>query len=104
MDDSTQSKLLPKGGQRTIISPSGKIIMIFPRGGDNNQVGKPSKFSPGLKSKGACKRDFAIRQVGKKPTSTSPNTRRQSGGSFFADAFTVEPRSITVLNQSELSE
>ena len=85
-DDSTQSELVPKGGQRTIISPSGKIIMIILRGGDNNQPGKPSKFSPGSKAKGAAKRDFARRQAGKKPTS------RQSGAGFFADAFIVEPK------------
>ncbi len=84
-DDSTQSELVPKGGQPTIISPSGKIIILIPRGGDNNQPGKPSKFSPGSKAKGAAKRDFARRQAGKTPT------RRQSGGGFFADAFTVEP-------------
>ena len=85
-DDSTQSELVPKGGQRTIISPSGKIIMIIPRGGDNNQPGKPSKFSSGSKAKGAAKRDFARRQTGKKPTSG------RSGGSSFAEAFTVEPK------------
>ena len=84
-DDSTQSELVPKVGQRTIISPSGKIITIIPRGGDNNQPGKPSKFSPGSKAKGAAKRDFARRQTGKKPTSG------RSGGSPFAQAFTVEP-------------
>ena len=76
-DDSTQSELVPKGGQLTI---------GIPRGGDNNQPGKPSKFSPGSKAKGATKRDFARRQAGKTPTS------RQSGGGFFADAFTVEPK------------
>ena len=76
-DDSTQSELVPKGGQLTI---------GIPRGGDNNQPGKPSKFSPGSKAKGAAKRDFARRQAGKTPTS------RQSGGGFFADAFTVEPK------------
>lgn len=76
-DDSTQSELVPKGGQLTI---------GIPRGGDNNQQGKPSKFSPGSKAKGAAKRDFARRQAGKTPTS------RQSGGGFFADAFTVEPK------------
>ena len=85
-DDSTQSELVPKGDQRTIISSSGKIIMIIPRGGDNNQPGKPSKFSSGSKAKGAAKRDFARRQTGKKPTSG------RSGGSFFAEAFTVEPK------------
>lgn len=62
-DDSTQSELVLKGGQRTIISPSGKIISTIPRGGENNQSGKPSKFSPGSKAKGAAKRDFARRQV-----------------------------------------
>ena len=67
---SRESELVPKGGQCTTI----------PRGGDNNQPGKPSKFSPGSKAKGAAKR----RQVGKTPTS------RQSGEGFFADAFTVE--------------
>ena len=119
---SRESELVPKGGQRTTI----------PRGGDNNQPGKPNKFSPGSKAKGAAKRDFARRQTGKKPTSG------RSGGSPFAQAFTVEPkfparpgrnrdgllgrfsaqptpdpynpgcaggpRSITVLNQSKSSE
>ena len=83
-DDSTQLELVPKGGYLTIISPSKKIISIIPRGGDNNQPGKPNKFSPGSKAKGAAKRDFARRQAGKTPTS------RQSGEGFFADAFTVE--------------
>ena len=73
---SRESELVPKGGQRTTI----------PRGGDNNQPGKPSKFSPGSKAKGAAKRDFARRQTGKKPTSG------RSGGSPFAQAFTVEPK------------
>ena len=85
-DDSTQSELVPKGGQRTIISPSGKIIMIIPRGGDNTQPGKPSKFSPGSKAKSAAKRDFARRQTGKKATIG------RSGVSPFAQAFTVEPK------------
>nr|QUS63743.1 hypothetical protein [Haslea silbo]QUS63948.1 hypothetical protein [Haslea silbo] len=85
-DDSTQSELVPKGGQRTITSPSGKIIINIPRGGDNNQPGKPSKSSPGSRAKGAAKRDFARRQKGKKPTSG------RSGGSPFAQAFTVEPK------------
>ena len=83
-DDSTQSELVPKGGYLAIISPSKKIISIIPRGGDNNQPGKPSKFSSGSKAKGAAKRDFARRQAGKTLTS------RQSGEGFFADAFTVE--------------
>ena len=56
---SRESELVPKGGKRTTIT----------RGGDNNQPGKPSKFSPGSKAKGAAKRDFARRQTGKKPTS-----------------------------------
>ena len=44
--------------------------MIFKkRGGDKNRQGKPSKFSPGSKARGAAKRDFARRQVGKNPTS-----------------------------------
>ena len=73
---SRESELVPKGGQCTTI----------PRGGDNNQPGKPSKFSPGSKAKGAAKRDFARRQTGKKPTSG------RSGGSPFAQAFTVEPK------------
>jgi len=87
-DDCPQSESVPEGTQRTIISPSGKIISIIPRGGDNNQPGNPSKFGPGSKAKGAAKskRDFARRQAGKTPTS------RQSGGGFFADAFTVEPK------------
>jgi len=85
-DDSTQSELVPEGVQRIIITPSGKIISIIPRGGDNNQPGKPGKFGPGSKAKGAAKRDFARRQAGKNPTS------RQSGGGFFADAFPVTPQ------------
>jgi hypothetical protein len=85
-DDSIQSELVPKGVQRIIITPSGKIFSIIPRGGENNQPGKPSKFGPGSKARSAAKRDFARRQAGKNPTS------RQSGGGFFADAFTVRPR------------
>lgn len=63
-----------------------QTTLKIPRGGDNNQPGKPSKFSPGSKAKGAAKRDFARRQTGKKPTSG------RSGGSPFAQAFTVEPK------------
>ena len=44
------------------------------------------KSGPGSRAKGAAKRDFARRQAGKNPTS------RQSGGGFFADAFTVKPQ------------
>ena len=60
--------------------------MIIPRGGDNTQPGKPSKFSPGSKAKSAAKRDFARRQTGKKATIG------RSGVSPFAQAFTVEPK------------
>lgn len=95
-DDSTQSELALKGGQRTIISPSGKIISTIPRGGENNQPGKPSKFSPGSKAKGAAKKDFARRQAGKNPTS------RQSSGSFFANAFTIESKFPSRLGQNGL--
>jgi hypothetical protein len=85
-DDSTQSELVPEGVQRIIITPSGKIISIIPRGGENNQPGKPSKFGPCSKARGAAKRDFARRQAGKNPTS------RQSGGGLFTDAFPVKPQ------------
>jgi hypothetical protein len=85
-DDSTQSELVPEGVQRIIITPSGKIISIIPRGGENNPPGKPSKFGPGSKARGATKKDFARRQAGKNPTS------RQSGGGLFADAFPVKPQ------------
>jgi hypothetical protein len=85
-DDSTQSELVPEGVQRIIITPSGKIISIIPRGGENNQPSKPSKFGPGSKARGAAKRDFARRQAGKNPTS------RQSGGGLFIDAFPVKPQ------------
>lgn len=57
---------------------------LYNRGGDNNQPGKPSKSSPGSKAKDRAKRDFARRQAGKTPNS------KQSGGGFFADAYTVE--------------
>ena len=60
-----------------------QIALKIPSGGDSS---RPSKFGPGSKAKGAAKRDFARRQAGKTPTS------RQSGGGFFADAFTVEPK------------
>ena len=83
-EDSIQSELVPKGGQRTIISPSGKIMSSIPKGGDKNEPDKPSKFSFGSKPKDATKRGFARRQVEK------TLTIRQSGGGFFADAFTVE--------------
>lgn len=76
-DDSTESELIPEGIQRIIITPSGKIISIIPRGGKNNQPGKPSKFGPGSKARSAAKRDFA---------------RRQAGGGLFADAFPVKPQ------------
>lgn len=129
-DDSTQSKLVTKGSQRTIISSSGKNILIIPPGGDN-----PGKFGPGSKARGAAKSNFARRQTtgtGKKPTSGRP------GGIGFAQAFTVKanlparpgqnrdgllgrfsgqptpdpyntrcgggPRSITVVSQSKSSE
>lgn len=87
-DDSTQSELVPEGVQRIIIimTPSREIIGSIPRGGENNQPGKPSKFGPGSKARGAAKRDFARRQAGKNPTS------RQSGGGLFADAFLVKPQ------------
>lgn len=125
-DDCTRSKLVPEGTQRIIKTPSGNIISSIPRGGQNDLPGKPGKFGPGSKARGAAKRDFAQRQAGKTPTS------RQSGGGFFAQAFTVEPkflarpgrnragllptldpfnpgcaggpRSITVLSQSKSSE
>jgi len=45
-----------------------------------------SKFTAGSKAKGAARTDFARRQTGKKPTSG------RSGGSLFAEAFTVEPK------------
>jgi hypothetical protein len=85
-DDSIQSELVPKGVQRIIITPSGKIFSIIPRGGENNQPSKPSKFGPCSKARGAAKRDFARRQAGKNPTS------RQSGGGLFIDAFPVKPQ------------
>lgn len=85
-DDCPQSELVPEGAQRIIRTPSGYIISSIPRGGENDLPGKPSKFGPGSKAKGAAKRDFARRQAGKNPTS------RQSGGGFFADAFPVRPR------------
>ena len=81
-DDSTQSELV----QRIIVTPFGKIMGMIPRGGDINEPGKPSKFGPGSKARGAAKRDFALRQAVKKPTN------RQSGGDLFADAFTVKPQ------------
>lgn len=65
---------LQKGSQTTV-----KI----PHGGDGNS-GQTSKFTAGSKAKAAARRDFARRQTGKKPTS------KRSGGSSFADAFTVE--------------
>ena len=85
-DDCTRSKLVPEGTQRIIITPSGNIISSIPRGGQNDLPGKPGKFGPGSKARGAAKRDFAQRQAGKTPTS------RQSGGGFFADAFPVRPQ------------
>jgi hypothetical protein len=81
-EDSTQSELVPEGGQLTLNTPSGQILLVLPRGGDPSE---PGKFGPGSKAKGAAKRDFAQRQAGKNPTS------RKSGGGFFADAFTVKP-------------
>jgi hypothetical protein len=85
-DDCTKSELVPEGTQRIIITPSGNIISSIPRGGQNDLPGKPSKFGPGSKARGAAKRDFAQQQAGKTPTS------RQSGGGFFADAFPVRPQ------------
>lgn len=85
-DDCPQSELVPEGAQRIIRTPSGYIISSSQREGENDLPGKPSKFGPGSKTKGAAKRDFARRQAGKNPTS------RQSGGGFFADTFTVRPR------------
>jgi len=85
-DDCPQSELVSEGTQRIIKTPSGYIISSIQRGGENDLPGKPSKFGPGSKAKGAAKRNFARRQAGKTPTN------RQSGGGFFANAFTVEPK------------
>jgi hypothetical protein len=82
-EDSTQSELVPEGGQLTLNTPCGQILFVLPRGGDSSQ---PGKFGPGSKAKGAAKIDFARRQAGKTPTS------RQSGRGLFADAFTVKPQ------------
>ena len=60
-----------------------QTALKIPSGGD---LSRPSKFGPASKARGAAKRDFARRQAGKNPTS------RQSGGGFFADAFTVKPQ------------
>lgn len=75
-EGSAQPEQVMKGSQTTL-----KI----PHGGDGNSS-QPSKFTAGSKAKGAARRDFARRQTGKKPTSG------RSGGSPFAEAFTVEPK------------
>lgn len=86
-DDCTKSGLVPEGTQRIITTPSGNIISSIPRGGQNDLPGKPGKFGPGSKARGAAKRDyFARRQTGKKSTSG------RSGGGFFADGFPVRPQ------------
>lgn len=88
-NDSTQSEIVSKGGQLTIITPSGKIISISPRGGDNNLSGTDktnSKFGAGSKARGAAKGNFGRRQVGKSSSS------KQSSGGIFADAFTLESK------------
>ena len=112
-DDSTQLELVPKGGQRTIISPSGKIIMIITRGGDNNQPGKPSKFSPGSKAKDAAKRDFADAFIGEPKFPARPGRNRdgllgrfsaQPTPDLYNPGWAGGPRSITVLSQSKSSE
>jgi hypothetical protein len=75
-EGSAQPEQVMKGSQTTL-----KI----PHGGDGNSS-QPSKFTAGSKAKGAARTDFARRQTGKKPTSG------RSGGSPFAEAFTVEPK------------
>ena len=85
-DDCSQSESVPEGTQRIIRTLSGYTISIILRGGENNQPSNPSKFGPGSKAKGAARRDFARRQTGKKSTSG------RSAGSFFAEAFPVEPK------------
>jgi hypothetical protein len=85
-DDSIQHNQNSFRKAFSVLFPSGEIIGSIPRGGDINEPGKPSKFGPGSKARGAARRDFARRQAGK----NSPS--RQSGGGLFADAFTVEPK------------
>ena len=73
----------------TDLNQDNQPTIVIPRGGNNSQSANPSKFSPGSKAKSAAKRDFARSKAPK----TSTSKHKQSGGGFFADAFTVEPNS-----------
>lgn len=74
-EGSVQPEQVKKGTQIALKIPSG--------GSDNTSSpsSQPSKFSAGSKAKGAAKRDFTRRQIGKKPTSG------KSSGSIFAQGF-----------------
>ena len=75
-EGSAQPEQVMKGSQ---------TALKIPYGGDDDSS-QPSKFSARSKAKDAARKDFARWQTGKKPISG------RSGGSPFAEAFTVEPK------------
>ena len=75
-EGSTQPERVLEG----LDTPSGKITLGLPRGGDSS---RPSKFGPGSKAKGAAKRDFARRR--------NKLTSGRSSGSLFAESFSPKP-------------